>query len=241
MKTFLIAVALTGLTVTAYGQQPMPSPRELTPYPETVTVSGTARTSVTPDRFSFTAGVQTVAATVDEAVTENNAKVAAVIAALRRAGAGEKDIRTSSFGIHPQQDYTQGRMPRILGYQVSNNVTVTRTNVGEAGKLLQAAIAAGVNTSSGLNFEVSDPTRGRDEGLRNAFEDARSKAALLAKASGRTLGRAIQISEGAQMVPNPPFPPGVMRAQAMSADSPVPVESGVQELSFTVSAVFELR
>ena len=240
MKTFLIAAALTGISAAAFAQQPMPSPREMAPYPETVSVSGTARTSVTPDRFSFTAGVQTVAPTVDEAVNENNAKVAAVIAALRKAGAGEKDIRTSNFAIFPQQDYTQGKMPRILGYQVSNNVTVTRTNVGEAGKLLQAAIAAGVNTTSGLNFEVSDPTRGRDEGLRNAFDDARSKAALLAKAAGRTLGRAIQISEGAQTFPHQPMPPGVMRAQAMSV-SDVPVESGVQELSFTVSAIFELR
>lgn len=241
MKTFLIAVALTAVTTSSFGQQPMPSPREMTPFPETVTVSGTSRTSVTPDRFSFTAGVQTVSTTVDQAVNENNAKVAAVVAALRKAGAGEKDIRTSNFSIFPQQDYTQGKMPRILGYQVSNNVTVTRTNVGEAGKLLQAAIAAGVNTTSGLNFEVSDPTRGRDEGLRNAFDDARSKAALLAKAAGRTLGRAIQISEGAQLNQQPPYPMGVMRAQAASAVSDVPVESGAQELSFTVSAVFELR
>lgn len=241
MKTFLIAVALTGITAASWAQQPTPSPRELTPFPETITVSGTAQTSVTPDRFSFTAGVQTVAATVDEAVNQNNAKVAAVIAALRKAGAGERDVRTSNFAIFPQQDHTQGQMPRILGYQVSNNVTVTRTNVGEAGKLLQAAIAAGVNTASGLNFEVSDPTRGRDEGLRNAFDDARSKAALLAKAAGRTLGRAIQISEGAQLSQQPPYPmPGMMRAQAASI-SDVPVESGAQQLSFTVTAVFELR
>jgi hypothetical protein len=236
MKTFLSHVAVVLLATSAFAQQPAGPPP---PY-ETVSVTGTGRSNVAPDRFTFTAGVQTIASTVDEAVNQNNAKVAAVLAALKRAGAGEKDLRTSNFSIYPQQDYSQGKMPRILGYQVSNNITVTRSEVGEAGKLLQAAISAGVNTTSGLNFEVSDPTRGRDEGLRAAFLDARAKATLLAQAAGRTLGRAVQISEGVQQGVRPPYPMPEMRAQAMAV-SDVPVDSGTQEVTYSVTAIFELR
>lgn len=231
MKRFLILVSIF-CAAAVFAQN-------ATPQPETVSVTGNGHATVTPDRYSFNVGVQTLALTVDDAVRENNARVAAVIAALKKAGAQEKEIRTSSFSIYPQQDYQQGKMPRITGYQVSNSVTVTRDKVGDAGKLLQAAIGAGVNTASGLQFEVSDPTRGRDEGLRSAFNDARSKAALLASAAGRTLGRALSITEGGAQAP-PPIP-RMMAMRAEAAQSEVPVESGTQELSYSVGVVFELR
>ncbi|HUP45298.1 MAG TPA: SIMPL domain-containing protein [Thermoanaerobaculia bacterium] len=208
---------------------------------QTVSVTGTGRSTVTPDRVTFSAGVQTVAETVDQAVNENNRKTAAVIAALKKGGATDAQIRTSNFSIYPQQDYQQGRLPQILGYQVSNNITVRRDNVADAGRLLQAAVNAGVNTSSGLRFEVSDPAAGRDQGLRAAYNDARSKAQLLAQAAGRTLGRAMMIAEGAQPTGIYPPRPMAMRAEAAQVVSDVPVEAGTQETTYTVSVVFQLQ
>lgn len=234
MKRFLIVAAMT-ITCAAGALA------QTQPVYETVSVTGNGRSTVKPDRVTFNAGVQTVAPTVDEAVNQNNVRVAAVIAALKKNGATDADIRTSNFAIWPQQDYSQGKLPRILGYQVSNNVTVTRKEVADAGKLLQAAVSAGVNQSSGLTFEVSDPAKGRDEGLRAAFEDARAKASLLAQAAGRSLGRAISISDSTQRNP-PPHPMAMMRSAEMSAQvSDVPIESGTQENMYVVTAVFELR
>jgi uncharacterized protein YggE len=244
MKRFLVAAAIV-LTTRAEAQTAAsPTGRESAFPAETVSVSGTGHVRLTPDRFSFTAGVQTVAPTVDDAVRENNQRVAAVVAALKKAGATPAEIRTSNFSIYPQQDYSQnaeGKLPRILGYQVNNTVTVTRNDVGAASKLLQAAVSAGVNTASGLQFEVSDPARGRDDGLAAAFADARAKASVLARSAGRTLGRTLTISEGGATPPPPPYP----RAMAMKADQgaaeSVTVEPGTQELTFSVAVVFELR
>ena len=240
MKKFAFCLALAMVVPAAIAQVQTQTPF-IPPVAETISVTGTGKSSVTPDRFTFTVGVQTVAQTVEEAVNQNNTKVAAAVAALKRGGATDAQIRTSNFSIWPQQDYSQGNLPKILGYQVSNNVTVTRNNIGDAGKLLQAAVNAGVNTSSGLQFEVSDPAKGRDQGMRAAYEDARAKAATLAQAAGRTIGRALTISEGAQIAP-PPYPrPMAMRAEAAQAVSDIPVESGTQENSYTISVVFELR
>ena len=233
MKRFLILICAAMFAATTFAQPAPP--------PETVTVSGTGRAMLTPDRFSFTVGVQTVAPTVDDAVAENNQRVSSVIAALKRAGAADKDIQTSNFNIYPQQEYGEGKtLPRILGYQVNNSITVRSTKINDAGKLLGVAIGAGVNNASGLNFEVADPARGRDQGLKAAFDDAKAKATILAQAAGRTLGRALQINEGGQQNVPPPMP---MRAMAMEARvaQDVPVQAGTQELTFTVSATFELR
>lgn len=225
MKRFLFA---TLIAASAFAQ-PQPV--------ETVTVSGTGRAVVTPDRFTFQVGVQTVAATVDDAVAENNRRVAAVIAALKKAGAQDRDIQTSQFTIYPQQDYKEGQLPRILGYQVSNTVTVTRSNPAEVGRFLQAVVDAGANTVSGVSFIVSDPARGREGALQAAFADARAKADVLAKAAGRTVGRALSITEGAAVTPPYPMP----RVAMMEAKSDMPVEPGAEELNFTVSVIFELR
>jgi uncharacterized protein len=233
-----VAFFLLALSAVPLAAQPA-APREAMREPETISVNGTGKSSVVPDRVSFTVGLQTVASTVEEAINQNNEKVAKVLAALKGAGAAAKHIQTSGFSIWPQQDHRQGALPRIIGYQVSNSVKVRSDKVADAGRLLQAAVNAGANTSSGLQFEVTDPAKGRDDGLRAAFADARAKAALLAQAAGRGLGRTLNISETAAVAPPIPYPrPMAMRAEAASE---VPVASGAQETAYTVTVVFELR
>src|SRR4029453_17359986 len=129
---------------------------------------------------------------------------------------------------YPHQDHSDNRTPKITGYQVSNNVTVTRNDPSEVGKLLQAAIDAGANSMSGIDFSASDPARGRDTALQAAFAEARAKAEVLARAAGRTVGRALTIAEGP--IVRPPIPrPGPMMMEARSA--PMPVMSGSEEVS----------
>jgi len=241
MKRFLVFFAASLAAASAFAQ-PVTTSRESNV--DTISVSGTGHVSLTPDRYSFTATVQTMAPTVEEAVNDNNQKVAAVIAALKAAGAKAEEIQTANFSIYPQQDYSQqqqGKPPRVIGYQVANSITVTRKQVSDAGRLLQAAVSAGVNQTSGLSFSVSDPSRGRDEGLRAAFAEAHAKASLFATAAGRTLGTAIAINElgSMQPQPRPMMARNVMAAQVVSSE--VPVESGTTELTFTVSVVFAMR
>ena len=89
--------------------------------------------------------------------------------------------------------------------------------------------------------QLLDLTKGRDAGLKAAFDDAKSKAVLLAQAAGRTLGPAISIVEGGGMAAPPPRPYGMVMAAKAEAVSEVPVESGTQENTYTVSVIFELR
>jgi uncharacterized protein YggE len=227
-----LALALAAGTALAQVQAP--------PQRETVSVAGTGRASVVPDRVAFTVGVQTVAETVEMAVNQNNERVAKVIAALKAAGAGEKEIQSARFSIFPQQDQRQGAAPRIVGYQVSNTVSVRTGKPAEAGRLLQAAVKAGVNTASSLRFEVSDPAKGRDEALRAAFADARAKGLVLAQAAGRQLGSTLRIAEGPEEgAPPQPY----ARAMALGAEavSDVPLAAGTQEIVYSVSVTFELR
>jgi hypothetical protein len=165
----------------------------------------------------------------------------AIVAALRKAGATDRELRTTGLSIYPQQGSEPGRQPRILGYQVSNNVAVTRDDVATIGRLLEAAVQAGANSVSGVSFSVSDPARGRDTGLQAAFADAKAKADVLARAAGRSIGRALAITEGGAAMPPVPMPMYRRAEMAQAASIAEPVEAGAEEIAFTVSVVFELQ
>lgn len=237
----LIVLAAILIASAALAQVPSSTPPREPAMIETVSVTGTAKIPLTPDRFTFNVGVETSAPTVADAVKQNNDRVARVVAALKSAGATDREIRTASFAIFPQYDYSDNRRPRLIGYQVTNSVTVTKNTPAEAGRLLQTAIDAGANTASGLMFTVSDETRGRDQGLRAAFADARAKAQVLAQSAGRTLGRVLSITEGAAPSAIPPPIPLYGRVAAAVMKQDVPIEPGTQELRFTVSGIFELH
>ena len=71
------------------------------------------------------------------------------------------------------------------------------------------------------------------QALAKAVADAAQRAAVLAKAAGRELGRVMSISEsGAAPVP--------VFAKA-AADASTPVESGPQETTASVTVTYELR
>lgn len=233
----LAVLATTLLAIPAAAQAPTALAPVSAPA-DTVSVNGTGRVELTPDRAVFTVGVQTMAPSVAAAAQENSARASAIIAALKRLGASDRQIRTSQVSIYPQQEQQGGRAPKIVGYQVSNSITVTHEDPAAVGKLLQAAVDAGANSVSGVGFTVSDPARGRDSALQAAFGDARAKADVLARAAGRTVGRALTIVEGGGV--RPPVPMQYeMKAMRGSAD--MPVEPGTEEVSFSVSVVFELR
>ena len=232
----LAVLAASLLAVPAAAQAPVAA-APASAVPETVSVSGTGRVELAPDRATFTVGVQTTAATVAAALQENSAHAAAIIAALKRLGAADRDIRTSQVSIYPQQE-PQGRGPKVVGYQVSNSITVSREDPASVGKFLQAAVDAGANTVSGVSFSVSDPARGRDAALQSAMADARAKAEVLARAAGRALGHVIAIAEGGGVRPPAPM---AFEMKAMRQAAEVPIEPGTEEESFTVAVVFELR
>lgn len=242
MRSAAIAMTLILAVSCAYGQAATdPATTPARGERNTISVTGESTLSLEPDMVTFTVGVQTMADTVNGAVSENNRRTEAVINALLAAGADRSEIQTRNFSVWPQMDYgNEGvrRTPSIVGYQVSNEIVVRKPDPAAAGRLLQAGIDAGANTGGGLQFIVSDPGQGDDEGLTSAYANARRKALLLAEAAGRRLGATLSITEGAIMPPRP----GVMAVESrMAADSSVPIESGRQQKAYMVSVVFALE
>jgi len=119
----------------------------------------------------------------------------------------------------------------IVGYTASNTVTATIKKIGDAGDVVDAAVAAGANQVSGPNLLASDQDAAYRNALKSAVAQARSKAETLAGAANATLGKMTAMVEGGGVVPLP---------ATGARDSVAPIEPGTQRIEASVSVTFAL-
>lgn len=214
-------------------------------YAGAVTVEGRGEVTAAPDTAFINSGVTTQGTTAREALDANSAAMRALIEELRAVGIEGRDIQTSGFSVSPNYVYSNERdpegytlPPRIVGYQVSNSVSVRVRDLPMLGNVLDRAVTVGANTINGVNFSVADPAALYDEARRLAFADARAKAELYAALAGEALGGIEFIRESQSYAPPQPQ---VMRAMAMDAMASVPVEGGELAFSISVSVEWNLK
>lgn len=198
----------------------------------TIAVSGSATLHLPPNRVTFSVGVESEAESVGQAFEVNNAKVQALLEALKRKGVKPEAMQTSSVQIVPRRDARGQEQP---GFRVFNNVTVTLEDTKRTGDLLQTAITTGANRLAGLQFFAASSAEQRRRGLEQAFRDARAKAEVLAALAEQPLGSAVCISERA--TPGPPRP---LLESAMARSASVPIETGTEAVTYALDVVFEL-
>ncbi|HYZ25390.1 MAG TPA: SIMPL domain-containing protein [Geminicoccaceae bacterium] len=203
-------------------------------------VSGAGEASARPDTAVILAGVVVQADTAGAALADNTRAMNAVLEQLRASGLAEEDIQTSQFSVMPL--YEQRRPdpetiepPRIIGYQVSNQVTARVRDLDRLGAVLDALVSAGANSIDGPSFEIADPEPLLEQARDAAVADALAKAKRYAAAAGVKLGKIVSIEEGGSYAPPRPM----MRAEAM--DSAVPIAPGQTELSAAVAITFVIE
>jgi uncharacterized protein len=224
-----LALGVTvALTLPSVAQTPSPAPEG-----RTVAVTGTATIRSDPDQATVTLGVQTAAQTAEAAMRDNAKKMTDVMAAIRREGVAADDISTAWIDLYPRYD---DNGTTVVGYTAENQVNAIVRNMDGIGAVIDAAVAAGANLTSGISFGLSDTNRGLDDALQQAVADARSKAEVLAQAGGAQLGAVVQITEGSAPTPVPYRDYAVAGAEA----SPTPVEPPTIETQVVVSVTWQL-
>lgn len=199
---------------------------------KTVTVTGEATVSVAPDTAVIRIGVTSQGKTAREASDANSHKMTTVLAAIKENGIPDRDVQTSRLTLQPQYDANKAGPAHLLGFQVTNQVTVKIRDIDKLPNILDKAIGAGANEMSGIEFVVSEQSKLLDQARDEAVADAHRKAALYAKAGGAKLGAVVSITE--EGVAAPPRPIAALRA------SGVPVAPGERELRAVVTVSYEL-
>lgn len=230
------------LALAAILAMPLAAAAQETPTTPRIVVSGQGEAAIAPDMAWLNLSVMREADTARAALDDANEAVAGVIAALKQAGIEERDLQTSGLSINPRYVYPQNndgsQPPRIVGYQVTNSLSVRVRDLARLGEVIDRAVTLGVNQGGGITFDNDDPSEAVAQARRRAVAEAREKAETLAEAAGVTLGRVIEISESAPM--QPPMPLAKAMRMEAAPDASVPIEAGENTYRVQVGVTYEI-
>lgn len=221
------------------------------PAQDVITVSGQGEVFATPDLATFTFSVTEVGNNVKDAQTKTTEKIDKAIAAVKKLGVDEKDIKTTDYNAYPKYEYNQiecikypcpvGKQ-QLVGYEVSQTILVKVRKVDDAGKLLDAVASASITNVSGLTFTIDDESALQREARKKAIDDAKTKAQQLAKDLGVSLSRIVSFSEN-NGSPMPMYyrADAIAMGGAMEAKSVPSVPTGQNKISSDVSITYEIK
>lgn len=207
-----------------------------------LTVRGSAEVSVAPDRATVRLGVLVQRPQAAEAQREANEVAGRILRNFEELGVEEDQIQTSELQLSPVYAGTDPRAskpeePRIAAYRASNVVSVRLDDLSKIGPAIDAGLAAGANRLEGVHFGLKNDLPAREDALRQAVGEARSKAKTMADALGVRLVEVLSLDEGGVTIDVPRMALARGMAFAEASDVPTPVASG----QITVSAQVTLR
>lgn len=200
-----------------------------------VSVSGVGTVTVKPDIAYVNVGVETQDKDASVAQKENASKMAAVMAALKKAGIADKDIKTVQYSIYDRYDYLENGKDEKF-YNVTNTVKVTIRDIDKVGNIIDVVADAGSNQISSIQFGISNEDAVYQEALKLAMSSAKSKATAIMSTFGKTPGTPVRVNESS-------YYGGAVRMEysMMAADAKMstPISSGELTVTANVSVDYD--
>ncbi|MEO9308809.1 MAG: SIMPL domain-containing protein [Nitrososphaera sp.] len=241
---FSLGTIPTGLNAQAQTTEPTPFPsRE-----KTLSVTGTATTSVDPDLVNIQFGVEIQKETAKEAFDANAKQMNAIIDAIKSVGITDDEISTAQITIYPVYESYQDKITgvykqRLIGYSVSNIIRVETEKMSLASDIIDGAVAAGANRVDSVYFTLSPKKQIQvsDDLLAEAIKNAQSKAEkALTPLNYQIIGvKHVSLSEFGYPPPMPlPYYKAVHDGVVAESDAKAPIFSSEQDVSTTASVIF---
>ena len=239
--TAVLAVGCTGITP-ATGPRIEVGPGIVISQQSTgIWVTGEGKVTVVPDLAILNLGVEAQETTVAEAHRQAVTAMNDVVKELDRLGVAEKDIKTQHFSIFPVRRFENNR-EILIGYRVSNTVTVKIREVDDTGTIIDAVTRAGGDLTriNSDTFNVDDPSQYHKEARGKAMANAEAKAEQLADLADVRLGDPTYISESGGFMP---VPPPIYRgfAEAAAPAITTPISPGETEIRLTVQVTYSIK
>lgn len=229
--------------------------------PHEISVSGTGKAYIKPDIALVSFGVTSQAAKSQDAVNQNNTKMNAIIAVIKGLGVQDKDIQTTLYNLSPVYGYErQGSAPVsvksgsvsspvyypvpanqvITGYSLEQQVSVKIRNFDNINAIVDKATSSGATNVGQLSFTVDNPEMAQSEARALAITAAKQKMEAIAKESGISIGKLVNVSEGYGVYPQPMYASAVAKDSGAGSVAPQ-IQTGQQEVDSSVTLTYQVR
>lgn len=217
----------------------------------TISFDGKGEVFAAPDLATVNFSIREDSKEVKDAQAKVATKESAVLSFLDKAGIAKKDIKTENYNSYPKYDYgvpcyggmmpCRQRTPQVIGYEVSEYISVKIHDLTKAGDIVKGIGAVGVSDMSGPNFSIENEDQLKQQARKMAIDEAKNKAEALSKDLGVRLVRIVNFSEGGN------YP--IMYGKAMMATdsiggpvAPTPaLPTGENKITSNVTITYEIR
>jgi uncharacterized protein len=165
-------------------------------HPRMISVTGTSEIKVIPDEAILILGAESHDKDLAVAKANNDKSINKLLSLAHSVGIDAKGIQTSALSMGPE--YSEEKIPKLLGYQVSQTITLILKDLSKYEELLTGALKAGINRVNGINFTVSDTKKYKEDARLKAVRAAREKATAIAGELGQTIGKPWEVTEEAE-------------------------------------------
>jgi uncharacterized protein len=162
-----------------------------------IVAGGEGMRTVPADRASLTVSVETRGPTPSLAGALNATRNTAIRDAIAAVGVPRDDITTAGYMAYRIRREHEPFMRGDTGFVAQNTVRVTIRRPEQLrllGRVIDTALAAGATHIMGVRFEARRTDEAKREALVEAVADARSKAEVIARAAGGSLGDLLEVS-----------------------------------------------
>ena len=219
----------------------------------TISFDGKGEVTAAPDIATVSFSIRDDAKDLKTAQDTVTNKEKAILEFLDKSGIEKKDIKTENYSSYPRYDSTPCynykipcRQPgTIIGYEVSEYVTVKVRDLTKVGEIVKGLGGLGVSDMNGPNFAIEKEDELKAKARKIAIDEAKAKAEKLADDLGIRLVRIVGFSDGADYPVYYNAKSGVaFDAQVSSAPEarPTPaLPTGDTKIISNVSITYEIR
>jgi len=209
-------------------------------YPREISVEATGKSYATPDVALISLGIEVKGKTAGAAMKEGTKIMNSVSDELTKMGIEKKDIKTTSYYLNPNYNWTQAEGSKQDGFVLNQSVTVKIRDLEKIGDAIAKATSLGANTVGDLQFTVDDPEKAKDEARKDAIEKIKAKAKAMGEIAGFKLGDALSYYEYEPYDYGKGGGMSYMSAEMGGGESVPTISAGEQEIQLTVSMSYRL-
>lgn len=229
IAAFLIAAA-TAVPAAAQQQAPVNSPA--------VATEGRASIKVTPDIAWITVTAETRALRTADAQKQNAVALDSIRASLRQAGLADEAVKTRSYSVEPQMQYTDGKA-KVIGYVARQSLDARIDDLSRLGAIIDAAGGSGATSISDIRYDVKDRANIELKLLGDAVRDGMKRASAMAAGAGKEVSMLWRIDE--QRFSNNQPQPMYRMAAGAAADQSTQISPNDLEIRATVNITVLLK
>lgn len=163
-----------------------------------ITVKGTGKVSARPDYIVLSLNIEALSETYDRAMTDASERIKKLQDAAVLVGYEKSDMKATSFHVQTRYENVKDRQgnykQEFAGYACSYRLKLAFDfDSKQLAKVLSAIANCGAQPEISIAFTVKNPESISEELLISATENAKTKAEILCKASGNSLGQLLNI------------------------------------------------